>query len=155
GVNGPLRLVHLLVGRFGAGGRQDAGGKGERQGREGAAGHSPRGSGTEQARHLTVRIRGRSVREGPWKGLSASERPREKLSRAGAGALGDNELVALVLGAGTRARDALSIAQHLIETAGGSDGLARLSTDELKRIPGVGLARAARLVAAVELGRRA
>jgi DNA repair protein RadC len=102
-----------------------------------------------------VSIRGPSVREVPLKGLSAPDRPREKLSRTGAGALGDHELVALVLGAGTQARDALSVAQDLIAAAGGSDGLARLSADELRRIPGVGLARAARLLAAVELGRRA
>ena len=82
------------------------------------------------------------------------DRPREKLARAGADALGDNELVALVLGAGTRSRGALLVAHDVLEAADGVEGLFRIGLDELCRVPGVGQARAARLKAAVELGRR-
>ena len=82
------------------------------------------------------------------------DRPREKLARAGAMALGDSELVALVLGAGIRRRGALQVAQDVIATAGGIAGLVRLGLDDLDGIPGVGASRAARLLAAVELGRR-
>ncbi len=82
------------------------------------------------------------------------DRPREKLARVGAMALGDNELVALVLGTGTRSRGALLVAQDVIAAAGGVPGLVRIGLDELDRIPGVGASRAARLLAAVELGRR-
>jgi DNA repair protein RadC len=82
------------------------------------------------------------------------DRPREKLARAGAVALGDSELVALVLGAGTRQRGALVVAQDVIETAGGVTGLVRLGLDDLTGIAGVGASRAAKLLAAVELGRR-
>lgn len=82
------------------------------------------------------------------------DRPREKLARVGAVALGDNELVALVLGTGMRSRGALLVAQDVIATAGGVPGLVRIALDELDRIPGVGASRAARLLAAVELGRR-
>jgi DNA repair protein RadC len=82
------------------------------------------------------------------------DRPREKLARVGAMALGDNELVALVLGTGTRSRGALLVAQDVIAMAGGVPGLVRLALDELDRVPGVGASRAARLLAAVELGRR-
>ena len=82
------------------------------------------------------------------------DRPREKLARVGAVALGDNELVALVLGTGTRRRGALMVAQDVIEAAGGVPGLVRLGLDELDSVPGVGASRAARLLAAVELGRR-
>ena len=82
------------------------------------------------------------------------DRPREKLARVGAMALGDNELVALVLGTGTRARGALVVAQEVIAVAGGVPGLVRVALDELDRVPGVGASRAARLLAAVELGRR-
>ena len=82
------------------------------------------------------------------------DRPREKLARVGAVALGDNELVALVLGTGTRHRGALMVAQDVIEAAGGVPGLVRLGLDELDSVPGVGASRAARLLAAVELGRR-
>jgi DNA repair protein RadC len=84
-----------------------------------------------------------------------ADRPREKLTRAGVSALGDNELVALVLGTGTRTRGALEVADEVLRHFGGADGLLRSSPDELSAISGVGVARAARLVAAVELGRRA
>ena len=83
------------------------------------------------------------------------DRPREKLARVGAEALGDNELIALVLGAGTRSRGALVVAQDVIGVAGDAPGLLRIGLDELCRVPGVGQSRAARLLAAVELGRRA
>lgn len=82
------------------------------------------------------------------------DRPREKLARVGAIALGDNELVALVLGTGTRSRGALTVARDVIELAGGVPGLVRVTLDELYRVRGVGASRAARLLAAVELGRR-
>jgi DNA repair protein RadC len=82
------------------------------------------------------------------------DRPREKLVRVGAEALGDNELIALVLGSGTRARGALLVAHDVIEAAGGVQGLVRIGIDELCRVPGVGQPRAARLKAAAELGRR-
>lgn len=82
------------------------------------------------------------------------DRPREKLARVGAEALGDNELVALLLGSGTRSRGALLVAHDVIEAADGVPGLVRIGIDELCRVPGVGHSRAARLKAAVELGRR-
>lgn len=83
------------------------------------------------------------------------DRPREKLTRAGVAALGDGELIALVIGSGTRLRGALDVAQDVLRTARGVDGLLRLGLDELRGINGVGQARAARLLSAVELGRRA
>jgi DNA repair protein RadC len=88
------------------------------------------------------------------KSLAPHDRPREKLARAGVGSLGDNELVALLLGTGTRARSALLVAQDVLETAGGLRGLCRIGVDELQRVPGVGGPRASRLLAAIELGRR-
>jgi DNA repair protein RadC len=87
--------------------------------------------------------------------LAAVDRPREKLARVGVEALGDNELLALVLGAGTRSRGALSVAQDILDAARGVQGLGRLGLDELYRVPGVAESRAARVLAAVELGRRA
>jgi DNA repair protein RadC len=88
------------------------------------------------------------------KDLSLDDRPREKLSRHGAAALGDNELVALVLGHGSRRGSALVLANELLTTAGGVHGLARSTCHDLVRIAGVGRARAAQVVAAIELGRR-
>lgn len=89
------------------------------------------------------------------KTLAPQDRPREKLARAGVNSLGDNELVAVVLGSGVRARNALGVAQDVLDAAGSVHGLGRMSVDELRRVPGVGVSRAARLLAAVELGRRA
>jgi DNA repair protein RadC len=86
--------------------------------------------------------------------LSPDDRPREKLRSHGAAALGDNELVALVLGHGSRGGDALSVANALLAAHGGLHGLMRCTIDDCRRIPGIGAARAAQIVAAVELGRR-
>ena len=88
------------------------------------------------------------------KELSPDDRPREKLIAHGAAALGDNELVALVLGSGCRSRDALAVANELLAGHGGLHGLVRSTPDQLSRAPGVGRAKAAQLVAAIELGRR-
>jgi DNA repair protein RadC len=86
--------------------------------------------------------------------LPLEDRPREKLVRLGAMALGDSELLALVLGSGSRARGALVVAQDVIAAAGGVHGLVKLGVDELDAVRGVGRSRAARVLAAVELGRR-
>ena len=86
--------------------------------------------------------------------LSPDDRPREKLLRHGTAAVGDNELVALVLGSGCRKNDALSVANALLNARGGLHGLARSTSSELAQVAGVGVAKATRLVAAVELGRR-
>jgi DNA repair protein RadC len=88
------------------------------------------------------------------KAIAEHDRPREKLARAGACALGDNELVAVVLGHGQRRASALDLANAALAAVGGVGGLARTAFDELRRIPGIRSARAARLLAAVELGRR-
>jgi DNA repair protein RadC len=82
------------------------------------------------------------------------DRPREKLARIGAAGLGDNELLAIVLGQGARRLSALEVANAVLERAGALHGVAALSRDELERIAGVGAARASQILAAVELGRR-
>ncbi len=87
--------------------------------------------------------------------LAPRDRPREKLLHAGAATLGDNELVAVLLGTGQRDRDALAVAADLLAAIGGVSGLGRHAAERLTRAPGVGPTRAARLLAAVELGRRA
>ena len=88
------------------------------------------------------------------KELALADRPREKLLRHGPTALGDNELVALVVGSGSRRADALALANELLASRGGLHGLARSACDDLARIGGIGRARAAQILAAVELGRR-
>ena len=88
------------------------------------------------------------------KDLAPHDRPREKLERLGAAGLGDNELLAVVLGSGSRHTDVLALANRLIEHAGGLHGLTRAGVHDLRRVPSVGRARAAQVLAAVELGRR-
>jgi DNA repair protein RadC len=86
--------------------------------------------------------------------VAVHDRPREKLERVGVSAIGDNELLAIVLGHGGARSSALDLANVVLETAGGLHGLARATLDDLQRIPGIGHARAAQILAAVEAGRR-
>ncbi len=88
------------------------------------------------------------------KALQPSDRPREKLLRHGVAALGDNELVALVIGSGNRHRGALDVANELLAARGGLHGVMRSTCDDLATIAGIGSAKAAQLVAALEMGRR-
>jgi len=87
-------------------------------------------------------------------GLAPQDRPREKLAALGKAALGDNELLAVLLGHGAHGVTALDLANQLLADLGGLRGLARVSPVELSRRRGVGPATASRLVAAIELGRR-
>ncbi len=90
----------------------------------------------------------------PLKQLAPRDRPREKLATLGPSALGDNELLAVVLGAGTRGTSALTVADQVLQAAGGVHGLLKCGHQDLCHVAGVGAARAAQVLAAVELGRR-
>lgn len=84
-----------------------------------------------------------------------SDQPRERLARSGSQSLSDAELLALLLGTGIRDRPVLAVAADLVQTIGGVGALSRASPRELGQVSGVGEARAARISAAFELGRRA
>ena len=84
----------------------------------------------------------------------ASERPRERLYYNGADALADAELLALQLGSGRRGRNAVDVAREMLAAYGSLAGVAARELAELARLPGVGRAKAARLVSAFELTRR-
>src|ERR1700716_927650 len=88
------------------------------------------------------------------KDLSPEDRPREKLLRHGAAALGDNELIALILGSGRPRTGALEVANELLTARGGLHGLMRSSSDGPARVGGIGPAKSAQVMAALELGRR-
>jgi DNA repair protein RadC len=88
------------------------------------------------------------------KAIAAHDRPREKLARAGAAALGDNEIVAIVIGQGRANASALDLANRLLAAVGSVAALARSAHVDLTRVGGIGPARAAQVLAAVELGRR-
>jgi DNA repair protein RadC len=84
--------------------------------------------------------------------LPCEERPRERIARHGAGALANRELLALVLGAGSRKASVLELADSLLGS--GLRDLAARSLAELEGQRGVGRAKATRLLAALELGSR-
>ena len=90
------------------------------------------------------------------KDLPEDARPREKLLARGVGALGDAELLALLLRTGLPGKNALQLGQELLETFGGVAGLLHTTADDLKRIKGLGgAAKRAEIVAVLELARRA
>lgn len=91
--------------------------------------------------------------------LPAAERPRERLISGGPEGLATAELLAVLFGTGAAHRSAVGLAQLVLQSfsAGGADALARLrdtSMAELMLHSGVGPAKATRVLAAVELGRR-
>jgi DNA repair protein RadC len=88
------------------------------------------------------------------KELPEEERPRERLERCGAGALNNAELLAIILRVGTKDENVIRLAQRLLASYGGLAGLHRMSFTDLVAVKGLGLAKAAQLKAAFELGRR-
>jgi DNA repair protein RadC len=79
---------------------------------------------------------------------------REKLSERGSEALSDAELIALLLGTGTQHEPVPVLAERLLCELGGLHGVGRASVRQLASVRGVGAGKAARITAAVELGRR-
>ncbi|MDJ0868530.1 MAG: DNA repair protein RadC [Myxococcota bacterium] len=86
--------------------------------------------------------------------LVAGDGPRERLEALGPEALADAELLALLLRTGGAGRDALGLSLTLLAQHQGLHGLAAASASVLARPPGMGPAKSATLVAALELGRR-
>ncbi len=83
------------------------------------------------------------------------DRPREKMIQKGTSALSNAELIAILLGSGTQNETAVELAQKLLQMANNNlHELATLSFSRLCKIKGIGYAKAVRLVAALELGRR-
>lgn len=87
--------------------------------------------------------------------LPVGERPRERFLRWGEDSLSDGELLAIVLHSGMRGENALDLARRILGEFEGLRGLARASWREVIRVRGVGPAKAARIQAAISLGRRA
>ncbi len=79
---------------------------------------------------------------------------RERFLESGDDELGDAELLALVLGTGTRGRSALRLSVDVLERFGSVDALAQASASEVMEVGGVGPAVAARVLAALAVGRR-
>lgn len=86
--------------------------------------------------------------------MSPDERPRERLKLRGPAALSDGDLLAIILNTGIVGETVTDVSQRLLAEHGGLRGLFRLEVGELAAIRGLGDAKAVRLKAALELGRR-
>jgi len=81
-------------------------------------------------------------------------RPRERLFQYGPASLSDSELLAIVIGTGTRNKTSLDLSQQVISEFGSLGALGKASLEELSKLDGIGAAKAARVLACVELGKR-
>ncbi len=88
------------------------------------------------------------------KDLADEERPREKLIKYGVETLSNSELLAIMLRTGSKKITALNLASNLLLEASGLETLSEYSIEELKKIKGIGNAKATQIKAAFELGRR-
>ncbi|MEJ5265943.1 MAG: DNA repair protein RadC [Bacteroidales bacterium] len=83
------------------------------------------------------------------------DRPREKMIQKGASALSNAELIAILLGNGTVEDTAVGLGQKLLQMASNNlNELAKFDFQRLCKIKGIGEAKAVRLIAALELGKR-
>jgi DNA repair protein RadC len=87
--------------------------------------------------------------------LPEEERPRERLSRLGASALSDRELLAILLRTGRKGENALDRAERVLKEAGGVGRLSTFSVGQLVKSCGLGRVQAVVLLAALELAGRA
>ncbi|RPA68746.1 DNA repair protein RadC [Cyclobacteriaceae bacterium YHN15] len=87
--------------------------------------------------------------------LAEEDRPREKLILKGKSVLSDAELIAILLGSGTKSLSAVDLAKHILSSVNHDlSQLAKLSISDLKKFKGIGEAKAITIVSALELGRR-
>jgi len=83
------------------------------------------------------------------------DRPREKMMLKGRTALSDAELIAILIGHGTRRHSAVDVGRNLLASAGNDlQRLAKMTLDEMCRIDGIGKVKAVSIAAAIELGMR-
>lgn len=82
------------------------------------------------------------------------ERPRERLIRHGPEMVSDAQLLAILLRSGREKSSAVEIAHHLLRQIGGLAALKQITVSELCSVKGIGPAKAAQIMASLELGRR-
>jgi len=86
--------------------------------------------------------------------LPESERPRERLQSYGPGSLSTSELLAILLRTGAKSESAINLGTRLLANFGGLAGIARAGFGDLCEVHGLGVAKAAQIKAALELGKR-
>jgi DNA repair protein RadC len=86
---------------------------------------------------------------------AAEDRPREKLLERGVSGLTDAELLAILISSGTKDKSALDLGRELLGIVDNNlNSLGKLTVSDLRKIRGIGDARAVTIIAALELGRR-
>lgn len=89
------------------------------------------------------------------KSWAEDDRPREKLLLKGKMALSDAELIAILIGSGSKNESAVSLTQRILASVEYNlNNLGKLSVSELQKFKGIGEAKAISIIAALELGRR-
>lgn len=89
------------------------------------------------------------------KNWAADDRPREKLLQKGRNSLSDAELLAILIGSGSRNESAVDLCKRMLsESANNLQELGKLTVKQLMNFKGIGEAKALVIVAAMELGRR-
>ena len=89
------------------------------------------------------------------KDWAVEDRPREKLVKKGMVSLSDAELIALLIGTGSRNESAVELSQRILKDAGHNlNEMGKLSIHDLKKYRGIGEAKAIAIAAALELGKR-
>lgn len=86
--------------------------------------------------------------------LPQGERPRERLRDNGPRFLSNAELLAILLRTGSTSENVVSLATRLLAISGGLSGLAKAGFQELNQVHGLGEAKVAQVMAALELGKR-
>ena len=91
----------------------------------------------------------------PIKSWALEDRPREKLVEKGCEVLTNAELLAILIGSGSRNQSALNLCKQILQDVEGDlEKLGRLNVHELMQYKGIGEAKAVSIVAALEIGRR-
>jgi DNA repair protein RadC len=86
---------------------------------------------------------------------AVEDRPREKLLQKGTSSLSDAELLAILISSGTKDKSAVDLGRELLGIVNNNlNSLGKLTISDLKKIHGIGTARAVTIAAALELGRR-
>jgi DNA repair protein RadC len=89
------------------------------------------------------------------KSWAEDDRPREKLILKGKTALSDAELIAILLGSGSRNESAVDLAKRILSSIDNNlNKLGKLSVSDLQKFKGIGEAKAISIITALELGRR-
>ncbi len=89
------------------------------------------------------------------KNWSDDDKPREKLVQKGKSVLSDAELIAILIGSGSRNESAVELAKRILASANNNlNELGKLSIKQLMQFKGIGEAKAVSIAAALEIGRR-